>query len=79
MPKGYLRDREYKASFLGRYIFSEMREQKYTQEQMAQRLGMQRQTFSRKCREGELTAYELITVFQELKTDAETIGKLLKV
>ena len=59
------------------YILMGMRIKNINQSDIAEELGMTRQNFSRKLREGSLRVRELVLIFKKLEATEKEIGELL--
>lgn len=77
MAKIILSEKERRIDKLSRYVFGAIKVQGITQEQIANELGLARQTFNRKVKKGTLTFAELWKVFRLLGADADTILSIL--
>lgn len=73
MARGYLKEKDYIRSDFKVYIQRTMRVLGYTQEQMAEKLGITRQTFAERLENGTLTYNDLLTIFDTLKIPENTI------
>lgn len=77
MPRGYLKEKEYKTKDLELFIFTKSKEKKISIKALADLLGCSRSTFYRKLNEGSFTFTELLEMFKALKVTGEEITKLL--
>lgn len=79
MPRVVLNAKRYRINDLENYIRGEMRRRKITQSEMASKTGMSQQSFSNHLAKMDFGVSELMEIFKELETDAEQIGRLMKV
>lgn len=77
MPRGYLKEKEYKADDLKKFIYHKAKDNNVTIKTLAELVGCARGTFYKKLEEGSLTYKDLLQVFKALKATGDEITKLL--
>lgn len=77
MPRGYLKEKEYKTKDLETYVFAKSKIERISISKLSDLLGCSRSTFYRKLSEGSFTFTELLEIFKALKATGEEILKLL--
>lgn len=78
MPRGFLKEKEYRVNDFTIYLLGEMSLQGISQEQMAQKLGITQQAFSYKKKHRSFSHKDIITIFDYLKTPDAKILQLMK-
>lgn len=76
MPRGYLKEKEYRMTDIRNYISNLMREKKVRQYQLAELLGISPGRMSQKLEACDFDIAELLIIFQRLDADEEKVGKL---
>lgn len=78
MPKVYITKQQQMNNKLVSLIYGTMRVQNIAQRQMATRLGISQQAFSRKLKNAQFTFSDLVIIFEELGTPDEEIVRVMK-
>ena len=79
MPRIKAYAKQYALNDLSAYIKRRMRAQGKNQADLGRACGVSQQVMSKRLKENKLSASDLVSIFQCLNVDTETIGKLLKV
>ena len=77
MPRGFLRDREYRKADISSYILELMHKKKVRQYHLAAALNITQGRVSQKLETCDFDVGELIIIFQLLDAEPEKVGKLL--
>lgn len=77
MPRGYLKEKEYRKSDIRAYISELMRSQKIRQHHIADALNLTQGRVSQKLDACDFDVDELLTIFKLLDADPDKVGKLL--
>lgn len=79
MPKTYITKQEKLNNDLSAWIYGNMKIQKVSQKELADRIGIKQPSLNYKLRHGNYTFQDLTTIFSVLKPDADTLTRLMGV
>ena len=77
MPKTYLTKQQKLNNDLSAWIYGNMKIQKVSQKELADRIGIKQPSLNYKLRHGNYTFQDLTTIFSVLKPDADTLTRLM--
>lgn len=78
MPRIHQKKREYLLTDFRKWLIGELKVRGIKQSEVAKWYGITQQSVSRKIKDGDFNVPELIVLFDELGTEPEQIGKLMR-